>query len=156
MFGRVGGGIYTKAADVGADLVGKVSNDLNEGDVAGMGADLFGSFAESTCAALVIATVGVSAVVDDGTTYEPLLSYGWAAVMFPILVSASGIIVCLLCSFVATHISPVKSEGDVELVLKVRLIVTTLVMIPVSYGLAAGFLPDSFTIVSVVEDDGYK
>merc|ERR1719230_2084081 len=69
LFGRVGGGIYTKAADVGADLSGKNDYGLEEddyrnpgciadnvgdnvGDIAGMGADLFGSFAESSCAAL--------------------------------------------------------------------------------------------------------
>merc|ERR1712177_55032 len=73
LFGRVGGGIYTKAADVGADLSGKNDYGLEEddyrnpaciadnvgdnvGDIAGMGADLFGSFAESSCATMVIAS----------------------------------------------------------------------------------------------------
>ena len=107
LFGRVGGGIYTKAADVGADLVGKVEVGIpeddprnpaviadnvgdNVGDVAGMGADLFGSFAESTCAALVVAS----------TSDE--LNKNWGFMMFPLLVSAGGILSSFLTSFFAT------------------------------------------------------
>eukprot|EP00934_Nitzschia_sp_Nitz4_P007767 Nitzschia sp. Nitz4//scaffold43_size134323//53283//55805//NITZ4_003297-RA/size134323-processed-gene-0.10-mRNA-1//1//CDS//3329551942//7757//frame0 len=154
MFGRVGGGIYTKAADVGADLVGKVVHGIpeddprnpatiadnvgdNVGDVAGMGSDLFGSFAESTCAALVIgSSIGVSS--------------GWDAMVFPVAVSAVGIFVCLVCSFIATHIKTVKSEPDVENALKVQLISTTLLMIPAVYIAATTFLPASFELQATI------
>merc|ERR1711981_304504 len=97
LFGRVGGGIYTKAADVGADLSGKNEYGLEEddyrnpaciadnvgdnvGDIAGMGADLFGSFAESSCAALVLGAAG------DLWQFP-------SAMMFPVLISSCGIIV---------------------------------------------------------------
>jgi Na+/H+-translocating membrane pyrophosphatase len=160
MFGRVGGGIYTKAADVGADLVGKVVHGIpeddprnpatiadnvgdNVGDVAGMGSDLFGSFAESTCAALVIgSSIG--------------LSGGWDAMVFPVIVSATGIFVCLLCSFIATHIKPVRSEADVEQALKIQLISTTILMLPSVYYVAHYYLPASFTIAKTVGMDSLE
>jgi len=154
MFGRVGGGIYTKAADVGADLVGKVVHGIpeddprnpatiadnvgdNVGDVAGMGSDLFGSFAESTCAALVIGnTIGISG--------------GWDAMVFPVVVSSVGIIVCILCSFIATHIAPVRNESGVENALKMQLISTTVLMIPAIFLAANAFLPSEFSIAATV------
>jgi len=150
MFGRVGGGIYTKAADVGADLVGKVVHGIpeddprnpatiadnvgdNVGDVAGMGSDLFGSFAEATCAALVIGR----SVGSEG---------GWDAMMFPIIVSSIGIAICLLSSFLATHIFQVKSEAQVEIALKLQLIATTILAIPAVFLAAYTFLPSTLDL----------
>jgi len=156
LFGRVGGGIYTKAADVGADLAGKVVEDIpeddprnpatiadnvgdNVGDVAGMGSDLFGSFAEATCAALVVAAQSGSLIAQGG----------WAGLMFPVAISGGGILVCLVCSFIATHIQPVKKEVDIEKVLKVQLGATTILLTAVVYILAYIFLPSKFQIEAV-------
>ena len=69
------------------------------GDVAGMGADLFGSLAESTCAALVISSQS-----------HHLVEEGWACLMVPLTISALGIIVCAVASFLATDIYPVRKE----------------------------------------------
>merc|ERR1711935_329081 len=184
LFGRVGGGIYTKAADVGADLAGKVVNDLpendprnpatiadnvgdNVGDVAGMGSDLFGSFAEATCAALVISTqypsfdfLNTNGFVECTCTAEVatchtitpfLVESGFPALMFPLLISAVSIFVCMICSFLATHVWPVRKEADVENVLKVQLGVTCILMTLIMIPLCTEFLPKEFVIQGVTD-----
>ena len=150
LFGRVGGGIYTKAADVGADLVGKVVAGLEEdspqnpgviadnvgdnvGDIAGMGSDLFGSFAESTCAALVVGATSKEIVFSQGAYYY-----------FPLTITGSGIIVCFITSIAALTFMKPKSADKVENTLKWQLIISTVLMTPVLYALAYFCLPETF------------
>jgi inorganic pyrophosphatase len=151
LFGRVGGGIYTKAADVGADLSGKNEYNLEEddyrnpaciadnvgdnvGDIAGMGADLFGSFAESTTAALVLAAKA------------PDLNANWCSQMFPLMVSSTGIIVGVLTLLCNGVIYKVKMPQDVEPALKKILIISTVLMSPVVYFLSQYCLPATFAM----------
>ena len=111
LFARVGGGIYTKAADVGADLVGKVEVGIpeddprnpatvadnvgdNVGDVAGMGADLFESYVGSMVATIALATVGALAL----DTAEPE-EFDHSLFLLPILVAATGIFAAILGTF---------------------------------------------------------
>lgn len=150
LFGRVGGGIYTKAADVGADLVGKVEAGIpeddprnpaviadnvgdNVGDIAGMGADLFGSVAESTCAALVIGASAFHVAPEH-------MKEG--ALLFPILINALGV----LGSFVALFFARPKSEDSIESSLKTVLIIATIVMAIILYPITMALLPESFTL----------
>lgn len=107
LFARVGGGIYTKAADVGADIVGKVESDLpeddprnpatiadnvgdNVGDVAGMGADLYESYCGSILSTMAL---GASAFFMDGTAMQ------MKAIIAPMLIAAVGVLLSVLCIF---------------------------------------------------------
>ncbi|XP_066361043.1 pyrophosphate-energized vacuolar membrane proton pump-like [Miscanthus floridulus] len=151
LFGRVGGGIYTKAADVGADLVGKVERNIpqddprnpavrmhvtvtlsacnvllaviadnvgdNVGDIAGMGSDLFGSYAESSCAKLFVASICSFGAEHDLT-----------AMMYPLLISAVGLLVCAITTVVATDVTEVKESDEVGPVLKRQILISAVLM----------------------------
>ena len=113
LFGRVGGGIFTKAADVGADLVGKVEAGLpeddprnpatiadnvgdNVGDVAGMGADLYESYVGSILATFAL---GASAYAADGLT--------WNAMLLPLIIAVVGVV----CSVIGTFLIRTKENA---------------------------------------------
>ena len=70
--------------------------------------------------------------------------------MFHLTISAAGILVCMACSFIATHLKPVVREADVESALKLQLISTTFLVVPVVIYLAHSLLPDKFELPSVV------
>lgn len=116
LFSRVGGGIFTKAADVGADLVGKVEAGIpeddprnpatiadnvgdNVGDVAGMGADLFESYAGSIMAPVALTAFSFSLLTQPGDTYEGIGSGHLSLLLFPMLIAFIGMIASIIGSF---------------------------------------------------------
>jgi K(+)-stimulated pyrophosphate-energized sodium pump len=129
LFARVGGGIYTKAADVGADLVGKVEAGIpeddprnpatiadnvgdNVGDVAGMGADLFGSYVATMLAAMVLGNY----VVNDHTSGAGMDDSfgGIGPIMLPILIAGLGIIYSIIGTFVVKIKDESAKEKEVQ------------------------------------------
>jgi len=146
LFARVGGGIYTKAADVGADLVGKVESGIpeddprnpatiadnvgdNVGDVAGMGADLFESYVGSIISAMILGAV----------------AFGLNGVYLPLLLSAVGII----CSIIGTFLVKVNKKGRIHTALKSGLWGASFLVIIAGFFLTKAILPENYVGVFV-------
>ena len=146
LFARVGGGIYTKAADVGADLVGKVEAGIpedsplnpatiadnvgdNVGDVAGMGADLFESYVGSIIAAMVLGSSILAAGAFD-------INF----IVLPLFIAAAGIVV----SIVGTFMVSVKEGGDPQRALNRGEFGSSVLMIAAIFILIKQFLPETF------------
>lgn len=150
LFARVGGGIYTKAADVGADLVGKVEAGIpeddvrnpatiadnvgdNVGDVAGMGADLFGSYV-----ATILATMVLGQEIDVSDNYG-----GFSPVLLPMLIAGVG----LLSSLVSTFFVRISKETDsVQNALNLGNYASIAITFVTSYFLVMTILPESLTL----------
>ena len=145
LFARVGGGIYTKAADVGADLVGKVEAGIpedhplnpatiadnvgdNVGDVAGMGADLFESYVGS-----IIGTMVLGAYI-----FTPEFD-GLGAVYLPLVLAAVGIVM----SIIGTFFVKVKEGGNPQTALNVGEIGSAVLMVAASYFIIHAMIPDT-------------
>jgi K(+)-stimulated pyrophosphate-energized sodium pump len=150
LFARVGGGIYTKAADVGADLVGKVEAGIpeddvrnpatiadnvgdNVGDVAGMGADLFGSYVATILATMVLGQE-ISVVDNYG---------GFSPVLLPMMIAGFG----LLASLVSTFLVSVKKETDsVQAALNLGNYASIIITFVGCYFLVTNVLPETMTL----------
>ncbi|MHB8125988.1 MAG: sodium-translocating pyrophosphatase [Desulfitobacteriaceae bacterium] len=152
LFARVGGGIYTKAADVGADLVGKVETGIpeddprnpatiadnvgdNVGDTAGMGADLFESYAASAIAAMLVGF----------TTYQSV-DNGLAGVMLPLLLGAAGLVAAIIASFFVR----IGENANPQSALNMGLWGTNLLTAIAGYGIVHWMLPASITVKGLI------
>ncbi|MEM9417378.1 MAG: sodium-translocating pyrophosphatase [Bacteroidota bacterium] len=149
LFARVAGGIYTKAADVGADIVGKVEADIpeddprnpatiadnvgdNVGDVAGMGADLFGSYVATILAAMVLGSE-IEAVDKLG---------GLSPILLPMLIGGAGIVLSLIATFFVS----INENSDVQQALNKGNWIATILTGLVAYFLIPYLLPETLTM----------
>ena len=156
LFARVGGGIYTKAADVGADLAGKVQADIpeddprnpatiadnvgdNVGDVAGMGADLFGSYVATVLAAMVL---GNYVIKDMGGAIQDIFG-GIGPILLPMSIAGVGIIISLIGTLLVKISSNDAKEADVQKALNIGNWSSIIMVAIACYGLVAWMLPET-------------
>ena len=160
LFARVGGGIYTKAADVGADLVGKVEAGIpeddprnpatiadnvgdNVGDVAGMGADLFGSYVATVLASMVL---GNYIIRDMGGSIQDAFG-GIGPILLPLAIAGVGIIASILGSFLVSVGENAKANTDtVQSALNKGNWFSILLALLASYYLILLMLPETITM----------
>ncbi len=155
LFARVGGGIFTKAADVGADLVGKVEAGIpeddprnpatiadnvgdNVGDVAGMGADLFESYVGAIIGSMVLGVVWMQSMGNPN------------AVLLPLFVAAAGIVVSIACTFLVRT----KEGGNPQRALDTGTFAAAGIMLVVSYFLIHHFLGNDPIVLKNPFDEG--
>ncbi len=159
LFARVGGGIYTKAADVGADLVGKVEAGIpeddprnpatiadnvgdNVGDVAGMGADLFGSYVATVLAAMVL---GNYVIKDMGGSIDDAFG-GIGPILLPMAIAGVGIIISLIGTMVVKINSNDAKEDEVMGALNKGNWLSIFLVAITCYFLVGYMLPETMTM----------
>jgi len=159
LFARVGGGIYTKAADVGADLVGKVEAGIpeddprnpatiadnvgdNVGDVAGMGADLFGSYVATVLAAMVL---GNYVITDMGGSIQDVFG-GIGPILLPMAIAGAGIIISIIGTFLVKISSNDAKENEVQKALNIGNWTSIALVAVACYGLVTWMLPETMNM----------
>ena len=160
LFARVGGGIYTKAADVGADLVGKVEAGIpeddprnpatiadnvgdNVGDVAGMGADLFGSYVATVLASMVLGNYIIKDMADAGVVNSAF--DGMGPILLPVMIAGVGIIASIIGTFLIRIKDNSAKEAQVQGALDRGNIVSIIITAIAGWFLIDLMLPETIT-----------
>ena len=169
LFARVGGGIYTKAADVGADLVGKVEAGIpeddprnpatiadnvgdNVGDVAGMGADLFGSYVATVLAAMVLGNYLIRDMSLNGQFTDAFNNMG--PILLPIVIAGVGILASIIGTFFVKISSNDAKESKVQMALDLGNWAAIAITLVACYFLIDWMLPQTMNMKFFGE--GYK
>ena len=161
LFARVGGGIYTKAADVGADLVGKVEAGIpeddprnpatiadnvgdNVGDVAGMGADLFGSYVATVLAAMVLGNYVIRDMSANGQFTDAFNNMG--PILLPIVIAGVGILASIIGTLMVKISDNSAKEAQVQSALDQGNWAAIIITLVASFFLIDWMLPETLTM----------